>query len=274
MGIQQTKRQKSDIIRDLPDTALVLDVGGGAYPCARADYIIDIQPYIGGGGSRHLEGNLPKTWGDGKARFTQDTWIVKDICERSPWPFRDKFFDFSICSHTLEDIRDPIWVCSELIRVSRRGLIETPSRLYETSFGIESDYFAGAGHHRWIVELIQVCLTFSFKMDYVHLPMVARLNPPVGEDRFLRVIWENSFEYRENLYEMSTAGIFSYFLGKQISQSDLEECIYPSFRRSSWKNGLSEGLRKNIRKVGPLYSLLRPIYRSIRYVTGDKPKSS
>lgn len=277
MPIQQTSRQKADIVRELPDSYLVLDVGGGAYLCARADYVIDIQPYVGGGGDRYLEGNLPKTWGDGKARFTEDTWIVQDICARSPWPFPDKFFDFSICSHTLEDVRDPIWVCSELIRVSKRGLIETPSRLYETSFGIESDYFAGAGHHRWIVELIEGCLTFSYKVDYVHLPIVAGPNPPQGEDRYLRMVWEDSFEYRENMYEMSSTGIFSYLLGKGISRSDLEEWIHPSFRRPSrpsWRVRLRERLVANIRNMGPLYVIVRSIYRSIRCRPGDKGKAS
>jgi len=268
MGIQQTERLKTDIISELPDTVRVLDVGGGAYPCARANYVLDFQPYIGGKGSRHMDGNTPKTWGEGKARFSEETWITRDICEHSPWPFPDKFFDFSICSQTLEDIRDPIWVCSELIRVSKGGLIETPSRLYETCFGIESDYFTGAGHHRWIVELIEGCLTFSFKMDYVHLPIIARRSPPLGDDRFLRTIWKDSFEYKENMYEMSTEGIFAYYLGRQISQSDLEEWIIPSF-----KKGLRARLVKNIRKIKPLYSLLQPIYRSIQYEQMSDAKS-
>jgi hypothetical protein len=34
-----------------------------------------------------------------------------------------------ICSHTLEDIRDPLWVCSEMIRIGKAGYIELPRGL-------------------------------------------------------------------------------------------------------------------------------------------------
>ena len=43
-------------------------------------------------------------------RFTADTWVVQDIC--TPWPFADGQFDFAVCSHTLEDVRDPVFVCN------------------------------------------------------------------------------------------------------------------------------------------------------------------
>ena len=49
----------------------------------------------------------------------------------SHWPFPDKTFDFVVCSHLLEDVRDPITVCRELCRVGKAGYIETPSRIRE-----------------------------------------------------------------------------------------------------------------------------------------------
>ena len=70
--------------------------------------------------------------------FTAATWIRQDICG-GRWPFDDHFFDFAICSHTLEDVRDPLHVCAELMRVAKAGYIEVPSRVKETCLG----------HERW-----------------------------------------------------------------------------------------------------------------------------
>ena len=82
----------AEIVSELPSTALVSDVGGGC-PCAKADYNIDMPPYKSGTGSRQMDGDVPKTWGDGDSHFTEDAWIVQDIWDRSPWPFPDKSFN-------------------------------------------------------------------------------------------------------------------------------------------------------------------------------------
>ena len=57
-----------------------------------------------------------------------------------------------ICSHTLEDVRDPIWVCSEIQRVAKAGYIEVPSRLEEQSYGFQGPW-VGWGHHHWLIEV-------------------------------------------------------------------------------------------------------------------------
>ena len=71
----------------------------------------------------------------------------------SGWPFEDQFFDFAICSHTLEDVRDPLHVCAELQRVAKAGYIEVPSRVKETCLGHERWNQAGLSHHRWLIEI-------------------------------------------------------------------------------------------------------------------------
>src|SRR5947199_219349 len=102
----------------------VLDVGGWACPFNRAQWILDAEPFETRGFYRTF-GGAPSQGGDVE-RFCKDTWVQRDICHHDPWPFRDKQFDFVICSHTLEDVRDPLWVCSELFRVGKRGYIEVP----------------------------------------------------------------------------------------------------------------------------------------------------
>src|SRR4051794_8064700 len=145
----------------LADDAVVLDVGGWAKPFARADWVLDLMPYE----SRGLYGYEQGERGD--ERFSADTWVVRDMCAREPWPFADKQFDFAICSHTLEDIRDPVWVCQELQRVAKAGYIEVPSRLEEQAYGIQGAW-VGWGHHHWLIDVGRDSITFVFKHHIVH----------------------------------------------------------------------------------------------------------
>jgi len=85
-------------------------------------------------------------------RFTSDTWIQRDICEKTPYPSQDKSIDLVICSHTLEDVRDPLWVCSEMIRIAKAGYVEVPSRRCESCRGLETG-ITGLSHHRWLIEV-------------------------------------------------------------------------------------------------------------------------
>jgi SAM-dependent methyltransferase len=44
-----------------------------------------------------------------------------------PYPFKEKEFDFIICSHVLEHLDDPVRVCAEFSRIAKAGYIEVPS---------------------------------------------------------------------------------------------------------------------------------------------------
>ena len=181
----------------LADDALLLDVGGWASAFPRADWVIDLMPYA----TRGLYGDRSRE----SERFTEATWVQRDICDHEPWPFADKQFDFAICSHTLEDIRDPIWVCSELQRVARAGYVEVPSRLEEQTHGFEGPW-TGWSHHRWITEqAADGTLEFAFKPHLVHggshvsLPAAVQrsLTP---QERVLTVWWEGVLPARERIF--------------------------------------------------------------------------
>ncbi|WP_426103636.1 class I SAM-dependent methyltransferase [Massilia sp. TSP1-1-2] len=44
-----------------------------------------------------------------------------------PYPFKEKQFDFIICSHVLEHLDDPVRVCAEFSRIAKAGYIEVPN---------------------------------------------------------------------------------------------------------------------------------------------------
>lgn len=110
----------------------VVDVGGSYRPWSAgvAEAFVDIVPVAG-----------------------MDV-IVGDINEQPVWDeITARKFDFCICSHTLEDIRNPVFVLRQLQRLFAHGYIAMPNKHVEFSH-VESSAYVGYGHHRWIYTLV------------------------------------------------------------------------------------------------------------------------
>ena len=132
----------------LSPSAKILEAGGWFIPFYKATHVVDLMPYETRGGVLHLD-PLPGE------RFSKSTWHQVDFLKpRFKLPFPDKFFDFSVCGHTVEDLADPSGLLDELLRVSKAGYIETPSRLSEQTIGVRDRMTNAQGHphHHWIVE--------------------------------------------------------------------------------------------------------------------------
>lgn len=189
------------ILSQLSSSDVVLDIGGWASPFNRANYILDAEPFETRGYYRTF-GGVPFQ-GPAQEHFTRDTWIRRDICDHTPYPFADKSIDFVTCSHTLEDVRDPIWVCKEMMRIAKRGYLETPSRRAEASRGWEHPRLAGLSHHRWFVDIEQSHVRFLMKFHRVHshwrfsLPrtFLQGLSP---EAQVQWLFWDDRFEVSED----------------------------------------------------------------------------
>ena len=94
--------------------ALVLEVGSGGNPYARANVLLDAYEATG---ERH--------W----VPLLVDRPTVLGFVERLP--FRDKAFDFVIASHVLEHSYNPAGFLEELQRVAQGGYIEVPDAFME-----------------------------------------------------------------------------------------------------------------------------------------------
>jgi len=190
------KENELKILARIKENATILDAGGWFCPFNRANWVIDFMPY-------ETRGRGGSVGGD-KEYFSKQTWIQRDICDKSPLPFKDKEIDFTICSHTLEDVRDPVFICSEIRRVSKQGYIEVPSKFAELSFGVESARYAGYSHHRWIVEILNNKISFFHKPHLIH--SLWKYHFPVSygrhikpEDRAQCLFWEDSFDFEEKI---------------------------------------------------------------------------
>jgi hypothetical protein len=193
------------LVESLPPDAEVLDIGGWADPLNRADWVMDVLPYESRGFYQRQGWAEPDPE---PQRFKAETWIQRDICDREPFPFADDQIDFVVCAHTLEDVRDPLWVCAEMSRVARAGYVEVPSMLDELSYGFRGP-FVGWEHHRWLTQVHpdESRLEFTFKEHGIHADPDAHF--PAGfrdrlseEERVVTLWWEG----RVNASERSFIG--------------------------------------------------------------------
>lgn len=221
------------ILDRLADHDVVLDVGAGASPFERADWVLDLMAFE----DRGLYGYDPAS-ADGE-RFGPDTWVRRDMCDRTPWPFADDRFDFAVCSHTLEDVRDPVWVCAELARVAKAGYVEVPSRLEEQSLGVQGPW-VGWGHHHWLCDVGDGRIDFVFKHHVLHGDPLARF--PEGfagsltaEQRVQQLWWEGGFSAAERIFT-DAPGLDGY----------LREFVAAGLRRAEWR-GRPRAARRRFR---------------------------
>jgi hypothetical protein len=161
---------------------------------------------------------LPGPLKDMPEQFTKKDWYIGDICAPEIWRnFQDKEFDFVICSHVLEDIRDPIYTCSQLVRVAKSGYIEVPSRFRECAKLNPSDPTAGWDHHRWIVDVENDTVAFTFKNPWINLfDYVANQRHLLNSDMdcFTRVHWIGSFDFVEKNQKgapLETENLFLFY---------------------------------------------------------------
>ena len=121
----------------------VLDMGSGHIPFSLATHLADITL------EDHQYGRaaIPFKHIKGKPVFECN---IENMC------FEDKEFDFIYCSHVLEHTENPEKACREIMRVAKRGYIETPTK--------GKDIFLNSGkisNHKLWVEVINGKLVFT-----------------------------------------------------------------------------------------------------------------
>jgi hypothetical protein len=184
-----------NIMKFIQDQDQVLDVGGGLGPFPRADAVVDMMTY---------DSYLARTAETTPYRFNRQTWYTGDVCAPEVWSqIPDKAYDFVVCSHTLEDIRDPLYVCSQLLRVAKAGYIETPSRFREGVKAKADDLIIGWGHHRWFVDIDNGTIFFKQKNSELHhFDFLGEARRHFAFDyykQFTGVYWKGSFDYAERI---------------------------------------------------------------------------
>jgi SAM-dependent methyltransferase len=213
---------KEEIESHIEPTHNVLDLGSWNDVFPRANFIIDVNPY---------ETRKNRYSGE-REHFTRDTWLQADVNKIETWNrFKDHEFDFVICSHLLEDIRDPLFVCQQMMRVAKAGYIEVPTRFRECSRASVEDSVSGYDHHRWLVDIIDGSLVFTAKLHWAHtldyLTEEKRNYLHFHNFHYFGAFWSNSFHFYERCPKgelLEGANLLYLFENLDLSQlKDLNE---------------------------------------------------
>lgn len=119
-------------------------------------------------------------------------------------------FDYSICTHTLEDIPYPNIVCNMLMKISKAGIVAVPSKYAEylrfekqqalgnSATGEFFSGYRGFFHHKWIYGMRDNVFTGYEKNNYWE--HISWPNFENGKGFFTEIcfMWEENFEYKFN----------------------------------------------------------------------------
>lgn len=136
-----------------PDPATLgkcIDIGGAnSFAHGYLDAVVDIREPQASAKYKFI-GNIdePEIWQQ----------ILAHVKKFGKW-------DYAICTHTLEDINNPVYAARMIEQIANAGIIVEPSKYRElTRF---SGNFRGFIHHRWIFDIRQGQLVALPKINYI-----------------------------------------------------------------------------------------------------------
>lgn len=104
-------------------------------------------------------------------------------------------FDFSICSHTLEDLVNPFEVINLLVKISQKGFIAVPSKFDEFNFLYGHNY-RGNPHHKYIFDVIEDKLLIFPKLGFIEKNPESDYISSLGNiGSQLCIFWEENINY-------------------------------------------------------------------------------
>jgi SAM-dependent methyltransferase len=140
----------------IPANALVLDVGSGHRPHARADILCE----------KYLDDNTER----GGNAVIDRPLVLGDILSL---PFRDGAFDYIITRHILEHVEDPPAFFREITRVSKAGYIETPSLIWENLHPVRP-------YHKWVLLKVNDMILMAPKPPHLYHSVLGTVIEELG----------------------------------------------------------------------------------------------
>lgn len=169
----------------------VLDIGGSMkqHPIIQIDTLVDIIS--------------PEESPYGKGKLSAKHFVRLDITKEK-LPFKDKSFDFVLCTQTLEDLYNPFLLINEMSRVGKRGYITTPSFGQDIVYSHYNltDWLTGGrrvpgiAHHKWLFYLKNGLMQIFPKNYSILATSEFQVVKWLGEEEF-EFPWQGRIKYHE-----------------------------------------------------------------------------
>lgn len=221
-------------IKSVQKDDFVLEIGPGATPHPRSDIFLDIK-------FDSDEERIIQLGYDGRLD-SQKPFVYYDGLN---FPFKDKKFDYVICSHVLEhiSIENVSLFISEIERISDKGYIEAPSVFYDYIFNHKAHKLLIFSRNNVLQILDKNRLNLGSINDFFWL--LQKYGDSKSTNLFIRVnkelfFW--GFEWHDYIKHNIVNNIDSL-----LCQSDLQEFMDKLLLKS----------QKNIKKNNYVYGLLK-----------------
>jgi len=219
---------------NIKETDFVLEVGSGHNPKVRADVLCD----------KYIDDDTQRG-----GSIIADRETVE--ADGQYLPFRDKAFDYVICSHVLEHVEDPEKLIHELMRIAPRGYIETPSEIAERLYGWP--------YHNWLINLIDEKLVIQKKLSPSQFGQLfhsiaaqdrnfARFHEHYHHIFLVRYEWEEKIDYEVLPPDPSPLNLESPQVVEEILERAVEESFWENITLSL-KNAIPTNLRTKIKST-------------------------
>lgn len=215
-------------------TDFVLEIGSGHDPKIQSNVLCD----------KHINDDTQRG-----GPLVTDRPIVE--ADGQYLPFKDKAFDYVICSHVLEHVEDPEKLIHELMRVASRGYIETPSEIAERLYGWP--------YHNWIINLVNGKLLIQKKVSPSQFGQLfhsltaqdqnfARFHEHYHQIFLVRYEWKGKINYEILPPDPSPLDLESAEVVEEMLERAVEESFWEDFT-SSLKNAIPNELRVKIKST-------------------------
>ena len=103
-------------------------------------------------------------------------------------------FDYSVCTHVIEDLFNPLDALNLLPKISKKGFIAVPSKYDEFLYLFENK-FLGNAHHKQILDIRDNKIIFYPKFSFIEIDKRSEILRKTNPGRELCIYWENDIPF-------------------------------------------------------------------------------